>query len=456
MAFTLDGVEQNGDKFDVTYTVYNNGNAPVPEGRALRLNLLGLYVDLAECGVEDDVLFTADISGLKPGEGGTYTRSVEIPWAVFEKYGCDAVNMDYIQADGGRLDSCDDVYVTMTAPVNFQVNEGERLLLKPEESTQLTVSFEGPFLGEERVAYTVADTSVATVSNGVLTAQGEGTTTVTATLLPAGCTDSFVVTVSENPQDLDSVTVTAAEIAAAQGDTIPVRVSDAVVKLDTAAMKKASRGGRDAVVTVKNNDDGTVTVNVTVDGRTVPADVKAELPAQGGSVLARILPDGTEEIVKKSLVEDGRVYAVVPAGARVKLVTNEKHFLDVAAGSWFAEPVALFRKNLQHGAISLCRAGGLQRRARALPGRRKRPLRPAVDHEPRHACHGALPPGERQGRWEESLCRRARGRLVHRGGDLGQRGRHRQGHRRGLCAQRARHPRADRRHALPLRRLSGP
>ena len=340
VAFTLDGVEQNGDKFDVTYTVYNNGNAPVPEGRALRLNLLGLYVDLAECGVEDDVLFTADISGLKPGEGGTYTRSVEIPWAVFEKYGYDAVNMDYIQADGGRLDSCDDVYVTMTAPVNFQVNEGERLLLKPEESTQLTVSFEGPFLGEERVAYTVADTSVATVSNGVLTAQGEGTTTVTATLLPAGCTDSFVVTVSENPQDLDSVTVTAAEIAAAQGDTIPVRVSDAVVKLDTAAMKKASRGGRDAVVTVKNNDDGTVTVNVTVDGRTVPADVKVELPAQSGSVLARILPDGTEEIVKKSLVEDGRVYAVVPAGARVKLVTNEKHFLDVAAGSWFAEPVA--------------------------------------------------------------------------------------------------------------------
>ena len=279
VGFTLDGVEQNGDRFDVHYTVWNNGNAPAAEGRALRLNLLGLYVDLEECGVEDDVLFTVDLSGLEPGEGGSFTESVEIPFAVFEKYGYDAVNMDLIQADGGRIDSCDDVFVVMTEPVHFQVNDVENLRLPVDGSRFLTVSYEGPFQVGERVAYTVGDTSVATISNGVLTAHSAGSTTVTATLLPSGKTDSFAVTVYERgtPQPTEST------------------------------------------------DD---------------AETKIELPADSGNVLVRVLPDGTEEIVRKSLVEDGKIYAVVPAGAEVKLITNEKSFTDVTESDWFAEAVA--------------------------------------------------------------------------------------------------------------------
>ncbi|MBR2521189.1 MAG: S-layer homology domain-containing protein [Oscillospiraceae bacterium] len=356
--FTLDGAVQNGDKFDVTYTVYNNGNAPVPEGRALRLNLLGLYADLEEYGVEDDVLLTVDLSGWKPGQGGTFTESVEIPLSLFEKNGYDAVNMDYIEANGGRLDSCDDVFVTMTEPVNFRVNDTENMSLKSDETRQLTVSFDGPFLGEERVTYTVGDTSVATVTDGVLTAHGAGTTTVTATLLPAGCTDSFTVTVSDGTQpapvepvepvepvtpqpttDPDSVTVKAEEIAAARDDTIPVKVSGSVVKLDTEAMKKATQGGSDAVVTVKKNADGSTNVDVTVDGKTVPADVTVELPSAGGQVLARILPGGTQQIIKKSIVENGTVRALIPAGATVRVIDNAKSFPDVKDTDWFKAAV---------------------------------------------------------------------------------------------------------------------
>ena len=56
-------------------------------------------------------------------------------------------------------------------------------------------------------------------------------------------------------------------------------------------------------------------------------------------MLVLVLPDGTEEVVKKSLVEDGVVYAEVPAGAVVKVAEKEKTFPDVEEDAWYADAV---------------------------------------------------------------------------------------------------------------------
>ena len=67
---TLDACVQNGDAFDVKYTVENTGNRAVPDGVRANLYLEGLYGDLKErYGMDTDLLVEEDISGLVSRRG---------------------------------------------------------------------------------------------------------------------------------------------------------------------------------------------------------------------------------------------------------------------------------------------------------------------------------------------------------------------------------------------------
>lgn len=68
--------------------------------------------------------------------------------------------------------------------------------------------------------------------------------------------------------------------------------------------------------------------------------VRVELPAKDGQVAAIVKADGTEEVVKLSYTENGVAYALVPAGAEVKVVdAKPMAFGDVKASDWFAGAV---------------------------------------------------------------------------------------------------------------------
>ena len=68
--------------------------------------------------------------------------------------------------------------------------------------------------------------------------------------------------------------------------------------------------------------------------------VRVELPAEAGKVLAIVKEDGSLEIVKLSYTENGVAYALVPAGAEVKVVdAKPMAFGDVKASDWFAGAV---------------------------------------------------------------------------------------------------------------------
>ena len=67
---------------------------------------------------------------------------------------------------------------------------------------------------------------------------------------------------------------------------------------------------------------------------------KVQLPApEDGWVVVLVKPDGTEELLKKSYVENGMAYALIPAGATVKVADNRKTFVDVKEDDWFAGAV---------------------------------------------------------------------------------------------------------------------
>jgi hypothetical protein len=120
-----------------------------------------------------------------------------------------------------------------------------------------------------------------------------------------------------------------------------VETENGAVKLSAGALDALAESGADAAVSVKANADGTTTIDVTVGGEPVDATVKIELPAaESGQVLVLVNPDGTEQIIKKSLVEDGAAYAELPAGATVKVVDSDKTFADVSADAYYADAVA--------------------------------------------------------------------------------------------------------------------
>ena len=154
--------------------------------------------------------------------------------------------------------------------------------------------------------------------------------------------DTTAETITGSTATGDEVKLSAEEIkeAADENGSLAVETENGTVKLDAATLDALAETGEDVVVSVTENEDGTVTVDVTVDGETIDADVKVELPATGeGQVLVIVHPDGTEEIIKKSLVEDGTVYAELPAGATVKVIDNAVSFTDVADSAWYADEV---------------------------------------------------------------------------------------------------------------------
>ena len=71
-------------------------------------------------------------------------------------------------------------------------------------------------------------------------------------------------------------------------------------------------------------------------------EVRVELPVQGahaGMVAVLVQPDGTEEILKSTLVTEGGLSVVLSGSSTIKLVDNTQQFGDVGDASWYQEAV---------------------------------------------------------------------------------------------------------------------
>ncbi len=205
LAVEIVSAKQNGDAFDITYTVTNNGNDYAAKDTTAQIHLATLYGNAKDkYGVDSTLLVKQGVTGVAPATSETFTETVVIPSSVFKYCGYDQINAYIVEPDGESVayassDNTDDaVYIMQEAPLNFTVNGGEAITLKVGATKTLAATYEGvAFLkSNANVVYTVADTSVATVENGVLKAVGEGATTVTATLLPYGTQASVDLTVT--------------------------------------------------------------------------------------------------------------------------------------------------------------------------------------------------------------------------------------------------------------------
>ncbi|MBQ2663363.1 MAG: S-layer homology domain-containing protein, partial [Clostridia bacterium] len=195
----LEYVEQEGDHFEIAYRVYNSGNKEVEEGTKLNLNLSALYGDAKEVyGVDDTTLKTIDVAGIKPRTDFVKGDELEIPKSVFEYCGYDAIYPEIYNAEGERVAVGEDTFAVFNEPMNFTVNGGKDITLNVGDTITPEVSYSSiDSDGKDiNVVYTIDDTSVATVKDGVVTAVGAGETTMTVTLMPYGMEKTVKITVN--------------------------------------------------------------------------------------------------------------------------------------------------------------------------------------------------------------------------------------------------------------------
>ena len=193
---------------------------------------------------------------------------------------------------------------------------------------------------KETISETTIDeeTGVATV-----------TTDTDALIEAAETTDenTEIVLSVEIPEDAEVSTVTtvvdgnALAAIAESGATLKAESPIGDITLSGAALEDiAAENGETVTLTVSENTDGSVSIEIAVDGEPlteIDGGVKVKLPeTEDGQVLVIVHADGTEEIVKKSLVEDGTAYALLDGSVTVKVVDNAIDFVDVADNAWYA------------------------------------------------------------------------------------------------------------------------
>ena len=233
-----------------------------------------------------------------------------------------------------------------TYPITLSLNDGRETNIINEDAEAVPVTFEAGAVtvtssGSTGGAETAEVEVKAETADGNAAARLDGDA-ITAALEKNGGSDKLIVKVeSENAQAVElNLDAEAVEIAAEAEIDLVVDTHQGSVTVSGKTLAELSGKGGDMTIGIKADEDGGYTLSLTLNGEDQGVKLKTALPAAaGGQVLVAVKDDGREEIIKKSLVEDGKVYAEVPAGATVKTVDNRKTFEDVKADDWFADSV---------------------------------------------------------------------------------------------------------------------
>ncbi|MBR4655976.1 MAG: S-layer homology domain-containing protein [Oscillospiraceae bacterium] len=137
-----------------------------------------------------------------------------------------------------------------------------------------------------------------------------------------------------------SVDSDAAKAIADAKNALRVETDKGCVTLGNADVAALAKNGQEVRIIVEDQSGGAEKVTVTVGNKVADISLQVELPApKDGQVLVLVNADGTEKVIKKSVVENGKAYGEISNGATVKVVANKKTFKDVKDSDWFASAV---------------------------------------------------------------------------------------------------------------------
>ena len=201
--------------------------------------------------------------------------------------------------------------------------------------------------------------NVTTTTTAAPTAstQGGTTTTTVNTTMGQEIVKQAVANKSEDvviaPKITGSVTKaevsipasTVGQLGSQTNASLTVSTPVADVTIPNGGLGSLSSAGGAVTVTAQQTGN-TVELTVTAGGKTVenvPGGVTLTVPtasATPGTVAVLVREDGTREVVRKSVADNGAVTIPLDGSAKLEIVDNSGTFADVPATSWAADAVA--------------------------------------------------------------------------------------------------------------------
>ena len=250
--------------------------------------------------------------------------------------------------DGGKTATC---YVTVIAKVsNISLNKTSASLTEGDTLT-LTATITPSNATNKNVTWKSSNTSVAKVSNGVVTALKAGSTTITVTTEDGAKTATCQVTVNAKVYPVTSVSLSKSSTTLTEGETITltatINPSNATNKNVTWSSSNSSVASvSNGVVTALKAGTATITVTTEDGGKTAKCNVtviakvtsvsldKTNIELTEGDVTtltATIKPDNaTNKNVTWSSsnssiasVSNGKVTALAPGSATITVATED-------------------------------------------------------------------------------------------------------------------------------------
>ena len=376
---------QDDQGYRIHYTVTNTGNMVSTADDTLRVLFTGPYGLAWNYSEEERNLANIPMDGIAPGESKTFDEALTLDPAFFDRYGfvdAIAVGMD---GDDMYLTDGEEIRLMVGKPLAFLLNGEEfptSITLNAGDTMEFDVTCAPASLNDDLTAvFGTEDSSVAIFDGTTLKALHPGTTTIYGAVSPYGSqTQTITLTVEgeSEPDEEDKPS----QGGGSSGDkthivttpdgttTTTVTHSDGsttvTAKMDNgvSAVVETGRDGRaeaqvtvpDAVASQAAAAGETVTVampavpvtrdrakapSVTVK---LPADttVQVEIPVADvtpGTVAVLVGADGSQQVIRTSIVTETGVVAALSDGDTIKIVDNSKVFDDVPASYWGADAV---------------------------------------------------------------------------------------------------------------------
>jgi uncharacterized repeat protein (TIGR02543 family) len=181
---------------------------------------------------------------------------------------------------------------------------------------------------------TVRYANGASVSN--LTSEDNGNVTLYAVWTENRTTPSVTTPTTTTPTKTEPEEVTVNVTKGENGEQAAIEVT---IPTTTTTTEKAEKVTVKTDVTATTKTEDAVPVQISAPTGT---KVKVELTVQNvssGVVAVRVLPDGTEEIIKNGVVTENGVQISVEGDTTIKLVDNSKTFDDVKTESVYSEAI---------------------------------------------------------------------------------------------------------------------
>ncbi len=195
----------------------------------------------------------------------------------------------------------------------------------------------------EELSGNTVDVATATITAVADTDTAAATAEVTAEDInkaATGLKSNPALTIDVQSKGANSVEVNldaeAMQAAADAKAPIVVKSEEGSVTLSDKAISALAAAGGDGTIQLTTAADGSVKLTVTVGGKAASVNVMVEAPADKN---AQVAVDGKNNIIEKSFVKGGKVYAIVPAGTTIKAIENKVTFPDVKSSDWFAPAV---------------------------------------------------------------------------------------------------------------------